>query len=603
MDTGIAGGPLHRNEPGPERERVLQASSRWVARSGKTTLALLAYYAAASVLMTWPLATRLRTAVPGMHGGDNWYYVWLIGWFQKALFELGRSPLFVPLHNYPHGWSLAYTEITLSNVALALPFSLLGGPVLAYNLACLLSFILSGLVVHAWVTSITRNFAAGLVSGTLFAFAPYRLAHLYGHFPLMGTQYLALHFAGLYFLLQERELKWKYAALAGIGLGLAALSSMYYLYMTVIVSVLFTSGYLLFAERRAVLRPAFWKNLLASGLIALPFLLAAVEPYLRLSLQGSANHREFEDVDLWSASLPDFILPSPVHFIWGDWINAHFDRLLWIEKNLYIGAAAFFLIFFAFFYKRRTGEASRMVPILGFGLVCSVVLAMGTTLHWFSEQLSVAVPAFMQPFFPGDRMPIYLPNYFLYKYLPFYDGMRALSRYGIYASLFAAVLAGIGLDRLQRAVDRRWLAMAIPVLALVVTGIDFNINPFPLTEVKVRPVDEWLAAQPGNGAFVQFPIDQSTRPDLIYATLAHDRPFIGMFYGAYLPLEFERLFKRLHNFPNRGTLDALRDRGVEFVLVDASAYPNWPEIHLKILSFDLVEVAVLGEQHVFRFAP
>jgi hypothetical protein len=27
--------------------------------------------------------------------GDNIYFVWLIKWFQKALFELHQSPLFV----------------------------------------------------------------------------------------------------------------------------------------------------------------------------------------------------------------------------------------------------------------------------------------------------------------------------------------------------------------------------------------------------------------------------------------------------------------------------------------------------------------------------
>jgi hypothetical protein len=603
MDTWTAGDSLRQGQPGVGQERDLRTWSVLVARPWSVALAVLAYYAGATVLMTWPVVTRLRTAIPGLHGEDNWYYVWLIGWFQKALFQLGRNPLFVPFHNYPYGWSLAYTEITLSNVALALPFSLLDGPVLAYNLVSLLSFILSGLVVHAWVASITGNRAAGLVGGTLFAFAPYRLAHLYGHFPLMGTQYLALHFAGLYFLLQEREPRWKTAALAGMGFGLAALSSMYYLYMTAILSGLFVLGYLLFTGRRTLVRPAFWKNLLASIGIALPFTLIAVAPYLQLGLQGNANHREFEYVDLWSASLPDFFLPSPAHFIWGDWINAHFDRLLWIEKNLYLGVVAFFLVLFVFFYRRASRGTGRMEVLLGFGLVCAVVLAMGTTLHWYSEQVLLKVPAFLQEFVQRDQIPVYLPNYFLFRYLPFYDGMRAWSRYGIYATLFAAVLAGIGLDRLQRLVPHRRLAMTIPVLALVIIGVDFKIMSYPLTEVKVRPVDEWLADQPGEGAYVQFPIDQSTRPDLIYASLDQEKPFLGMYYGAYLPPEFEKLYKRLHNFPTRWTVGVLRSREVEFILVDASAYPNWPELRRKILSFDLVEVAVVEEQHVFRFVP
>jgi hypothetical protein len=566
------------------------------------TLGLLAYYAGASVLMTWPLATHLRTAIPGMLG-DNWYYVWLIGWFQKAIFQLGINPLFVPFHNYPQGWNLAYTEITLSNVLLALPFSLLGGPVLAYNLVNLLSFVLSGLVVQAWVAKITKNRAAGLVSGTLFAFTPYRLAHLHGHLPLMGTQYLALHFAGLYFLLQERKVNWKYAAVAGVGFGMAALSSMYYLYMSLVISSLLIAGYLLLAARRDWSHPALWRNLLIAGAIALPFIVVALAPYLQLGLQGKANHREFSDVDSWSASFPDFVLPSPDHFLWGDWVDANFDRQLWIEKHHYLGIGATFLVLYAIIDKKGRRGNRRMEAVLGFGVACAIILAMGTTLHWYREQVIFQVPAFLRTIIRHEQTPLYLPNYYLFRYLPFYDGMRVLSRYGIYASLFLAVLAGIGFHRLQQAVTFRRLSSALPVVALVLAGIEFNITPYPLSEVKMRPVDEWLAAQPGEGAFVQFPIDQSTRPDLIYTTLHQEKPFLGMFYGAYLPPESEKMIARMRNFPNRRTVRDLREREVEFVLVDASAYPNWPEFRRRLLSFDLVEVAVLEDQHVYRFVP
>jgi hypothetical protein len=604
MDAGMAGGPFRQEEPGLELKVREWGKDVPTVRRWKLILAAAAFYAVASVLMTWPLVTRLGSAVPGLHGEDNWYYVWLIGWFQKAIFELGQNPLFVPLHNYPYGWSLAYSEVTLSNVALALPFSLFYGPVLAYNLVCLLSFILSGLSVQIWVTSITRNFAAGLVSGVLFAFAPYRLAHLYGHFPLMGTQYLALFFAGLYFLLPEKKLSWKYAALAGVGLGLAGLASMYYLYMTLIVAALFTAGYLLFAERSALIRASFVKNLLAVGGVALPFLVVAIAPYLQLSLLGGANHRAFEEVDQWSASPPDFLLPSPAHYLWGDWISDHFDRTQWIEKNLYPGVAGIVLVFFAILSKEKTGVTGWGIKVLGFALIGAVVLAMGTSLHWFREQVTLPNPAIFQAFFHKDRIPVFLPNFLLYKYLPFYDSMRVLARYGIYAILFASVLAGIGLHRLQQTAARHFrLVTAIPVLALILAGIDFNITPFPLTEVNIRPVDRWLADQPGEGAFVQFPIDQSTRPDVVYGTLLHNKPFIGMFYGAHLPADFERVFRRLHNFPNRPTLELLRSRRVAFIVVDSSAYPNWAETREKIASFDLMEVEVLGGQHVYRLPP
>jgi hypothetical protein len=573
----------------------IRATRLWQA-----VLAPLLFFTAATVLMTWPLASRLQTAVIGSRNGDNWYYVWLIGWFQKALFEKGQSPLVVPFLNYPVGWNLAYSEITLSNVIPALPVSLLGGPMLAYNTVCILSFVLSGLVVHLWVASLTKNYAAGLVSGALFAFAPYRLAHLYGHLPLLGTQYLALHYAGLYYLLQQRAVNWKYAAMAGTGLGLAALSSMYYLYMTLVISAIFAGGYFLFVDRRAIFRSVSWKNLSALALIALPFLLAAVWPYFQLSKQGNANHRALSEVDMWSASLPDFFLPAPVHFLWGDWVAERFDRSIWIEQTIYLGAATLFLAAIAWIRRRSAPENAWTVNLLTLGMVCAAILALGTTLHWFREQVTVAVPEVFLDFVDRARTPIYLPNYWLYRFLPFYDGMRAWSRYGVYANLFGAVLAGIGLGWLLKALRWRWLATVLPVSLLALIGIDFYIAPYPLSEVKARPVDLWLADQSAEGAMVQFPIERSLQPELLYPTLASERPFLGMFYGAYLPPAFEQTYKKFAGFPSQESIALARERGADYIIVEAARYPDWPATRRQILSFGLEEVAVIDGQHVFR---
>ena len=114
----------------------------------------LLFFSLLTILATWPLAAHLRTSVIGINAGDNWYYVWLIGWFQKALFQYHQNPLIVQFQNYPLGWNLAYSEITLVNVVAALPASLLSGPILGYNFTILLTFILSGLFMFWWVKSL-----------------------------------------------------------------------------------------------------------------------------------------------------------------------------------------------------------------------------------------------------------------------------------------------------------------------------------------------------------------------------------------------------------------------------------------------------------------
>lgn len=565
------------------------------------------YFSISTLLMTWPLPIHLATHVIGEKGGDNWYYVWLIGWFEKALFELKQNPLVVQSHNYPLGWNLAYSEVTPLTTLSALPVSLISNPVFAYNFVCLLSFILSGLTVYWWVTSLTQNSAAGLVSGTLFAFAPYRLAHLYGHLPLLGTQYLALHYVGLFFLLQQRSFNWKYAIIAGVGLGLASLSSMYYLYMSLIVSTIIIAGFIFIVKRQALTRDFFWKNLLASTLIALPFVILAVYPYLQLGMRGDPNHRLLSEVDKWSAGLPDFFLPAPTHVFWGKWILTHFDRSLWTETTVYIGIVGLFLSGYALIHYKQDSSVGWIEKLLVFGIASTMILAMGTSLHWFRQQVTITVPEVFQGWIPKSKVPLYLPNYLLFNILPFYDGMRVWMRFGIYVNLFTAVLAGIGFARMIQSIKAEHYRM-ISNLALLITivliGIDFYIAPFPLSEVIGRPVDIWLAAQPNGGAVAQFPIELSIQPELIYATLIHEKPFLGMYYGAYLPYNFsQRIYPILKKFPDKKSVKLIHEKGVEYILVDESNYVDWEGTKHVIELLGLNEIIELDGQHVFRFAP
>jgi hypothetical protein len=562
----------------------------------------LLFFCMLTILMTWPLAAHIRTSVIGINAGDNWYYVWLVGWFQKALFQFHQNPLIVQLHNYPTGWNLAYSEITLANVIPALPVVLLGGPILGYNFVVLLSFVLSGLFMFWWVKSLTGSIAAGLVAGTAFAYAPYRLTHANGHLPLMGTQYLVLHYAGLFALLKQRTFNWKYAALAGVGLGLASLSSMYYLYMTLIISGIFVLGYVFIVEQRAIFRPEWWRNLLAFGIASLPFVLVAVLPYFQLSIQTGAHHRPLNEVDMFSASPTDFFLPSPGQFIWGNWIQDHLHRTLWIEQTIYIGAVVLVLAGLAWIWRKRFPDKWKPTVLFTFVAAIAMVLAMGTTLHWLQERVVIHIPSFLRLGLIPEQVPIPLPNYLLYRYLPFYNSMRAWMRYGIYANLFLTVIAGIGFAQLERLINRRTISVLVLSAVLFFIGLDFYSGPLSLSLVKPRPVDLWLASQPGNDPYIQLPFYLNTSPPLVYGTLFTNKPFLGMFYGAYLPEAYENEVPTLAEFPDQTSVSLLRSRNVKYILVEASRYPNWIETDQEIQALGLKQLADIDGQYVYELA-
>lgn len=139
-------------------------------------LAVVLYFVGLTVLMTWPLVLHFSDALTGRIG-DNIYFVWMIGWFKKALFDLHANPFNIWFLNYPQGWNLAYTEITPIMLTMAMPFTFIGSLPFAYNMAMMLTFVLAGIGMFLWVRSLTNNNGAALVGGTIYAFLPYHFAH------------------------------------------------------------------------------------------------------------------------------------------------------------------------------------------------------------------------------------------------------------------------------------------------------------------------------------------------------------------------------------------------------------------------------------------
>jgi hypothetical protein len=276
---------------------------------------IVLYFAAMSVIITYPLITHLSTRMIGSIG-DNIYFVWLIGWFKKALFELHVNPFNIWFLNYPAGWSLAYTEISPAQLLLAMPFALIFNPLTGYNVSMLLTFILSGINMYLWMKHLTGRTSVAIIIGTAFAILPYHLAHfLIGHLNISGIQWFPLFFWGLFELMKgdSSQEKKKFILLTGIGFGLIGMTSMYSLYMAVLVAGALAVINLFFI-RKKVLTWNYWKPLLIAGLISIPFVAFSVWPYLTLNAQGGIPDRNLETVRLLAASASplDYLLPSKI---------------------------------------------------------------------------------------------------------------------------------------------------------------------------------------------------------------------------------------------------------------------------------------------------
>ena len=224
------------------------------------------WFIALTIVFTWPLGIHAAGYVVDQFG-DNMQFVWLIGWFQKAIFQLHRLPLDVPQLNYPQGWNLARTEITPIQILMGLPFSIVSGPVLGYNLVMMATFALSAVTAYAWVKRLTGDTWAAVIAGTLFGFLPFRVAHFRaGHLNVAGTMWFPLYFMGIAALLSDdRPPRWA-APMTGIALGLVSMTSQYTFYMTVVVTLFVAGGYMLIWDRSRLRQLAFWRRVGASVL-------------------------------------------------------------------------------------------------------------------------------------------------------------------------------------------------------------------------------------------------------------------------------------------------------------------------------------------------
>jgi len=552
------------------------------------------YFFLMTIIFTWPLSKQIMTHNAGGYG-DNLYFIWQIEWIKRAVFELNIMPLTSNLLNFPYGYNLLTTEIAPLQISFALPFALIGEPILGYNLSMMITFFLAGLTMFLWVYAMTKSWQASLISGTAFAFLPYHITHfLIGHLNLAGIQWFPLYFWGFSAILTNEHFSWKHVLLLSAGISAIALTSQYYIYMTLIVSMIILIVYFYFFGRKKFLSKVIWKQFILAGVISAPFIIVGVGPYLYFhSARGSM--RNMEDTLMFSASITDFLLPFTKQVLLGKWVWGNFPRDLWNEATLYLGLPVTILSIVGWLHRDEIGK-KKIFQIFLIGGITAGVLAFGTNLTWMEEPVWIHLPEWISTIVNKERSMIYLPGYLLYKSVPFYSIMRVWMRYGIFVMVFNCAAAGIGAQWLLTRVKYRWKTLlGLIILSLVL--LDFFNTPFSTTEIKPREVDLWLAEQP-YGGLVQLPFEQSLFEESIYYTLCHHKPLMGA-VRAFPSDRFLNLVSVLNNFPDQKSVEALRTEQITYIVVDESEIPITDAAIIAAVNLGLKYEGSFTDQSVF----
>ncbi len=500
-------------------DRVHRGLVDKMPRRGWSVLVVALAYALITVAMTYPVAFRLSSAVAGLEGEDALQYVWSLWWTKKALLDLHTSPADLTYLYHPTGAYHPMVAVTPYAEFLALPLVSLWGPVIAYNIEFLISFVLTGLTTYLFCYYLTGDKRASFVGGLIFAFFPNRTFHALGHLPQITTYWLPLYALFLFRLL--RNPKRKNAFSCGILLALSLLVHIMHIAYFIIPFTLLFFLYYWVVDRR-LMSPRFLKGflmaLLLAGLLTAPLFI----PFVVAKFTGRLGYLRVGKTVKYSADLLAFFTPSAGHPVFDKIGAARRLRQQVLpfapgpqddETLVYVGFVALALGLWGSIKERKRGG---LWIILG---LTAALLSLGPFLKVGGKVMLLEIG--------GWRGGIPLP-YGLVERLPFYEWGRTPARLTETTMFCLAILASYGLRALlaslkgQRAKTVLTLGLAIPLLFEYVV-----VFPFPTGDASVPPFYRGLGREE-DYAILNIPLYQHyvSNVNMYYQTV-HEHKIVG----------------------------------------------------------------------------
>nr|WP_255603199.1 hypothetical protein [Oscillochloris sp. ZM17-4] len=476
----------------------------------------LLIYLTLAVLLTWPTALRLTTAVPG-NAYDSWQNMWNFWWLRKALLA-GDNPYFTPMLYYPQGASLLLQTLNPLNFLVSLPVHALLGLVAAYNFVVIFSLTMGGLCTYALARDVGALRPAALVGGVVFATSGYLLAQVMGgHTHMMAAWPLPLAVLALR-RAQARVTPWR-VTLAGLSIVLSLLSDWQYLLFALIWAGWYALAQI-FRRRdvRAAL-PAIAAVALALVLIS-PLIIATARASAGVPTAASEGGPDFRREQ--SVDVADLAIPSQLHPLWGlaaERLQSYKATTHIQNKTAYLGLVTVLLAALAL--RRRKGRFWLISAIV------FIILAMGPTLQ-------VA----------GWQSGLPLPGGLLFE-LPLIRIFRYPVRFMALAMLSLAVLSALGTQRLLAMIRHRrsggaWaFARRRPrLVAALLVGlivIDNLTIPFPMAAVYIPQIYAEMAADHEQYAVLEAPFYYFSSSVYMLYQVVHDKPLVGGYTSRRLP--------------------------------------------------------------------
>jgi hypothetical protein len=484
-------------------------------KSALTIVSLLAFYGISYVILTYPLIVRFASCFIG-DKSDACIFVWNVYNFTDSVHR-GVNPFFTDRIFYPFGTSLIFHVYAPLYGIVGL---LVGNYMLALNATSFASFVFSGLGAYLLCNHYVRHSLLSALAGFVFAYCPYKLIHLYGHYDLILTA--AIPFFVLFFVRsftpnESRrlpKLTHRRSLIAAVGfLSLALVSCYYYAFFLMVFAALYfvywgARVYDIRLSRKQAIRYSL-VLIVASTLIVNFFKLIHLDRYgvATNGLAGSSDVFAF----LVPSAFSRFLGSDVVHYI-----KFHIFRVNAVETTVYIGYTV--LVFaVAYFATRQHRTESPEIKMLSFMVACFLVLAM--PMVRILNQTLFALPSA------------------LLHYIPFINNFRAPYRYSIMIMLFLPILSGLFIKkRVLDRVPKCLRAVVVPGLVLLLF-VEYAQKDYPMVcGYDVPRVYRELASME-DGVLLEIPfglrdgfhhIGDERTVEMYYQTVHHKKILAGL---------------------------------------------------------------------------
>lgn len=469
-----------------------------------------ALYAGLTVLFTHPLVFHLTTHHVGESGGDARVYLWNLWWVKTALLKLHTSPLQTDYIFFPTGIGLALHTLALGQGLLFIPLSGLFGDVAGANLIVLSTFLASSLGAYALARHLGAGREGAFLAGIIFAFCPYRLARLAGHYDLLGTEWIPLYGLAFSKALEGGPGRRRWIVAAGLVAGACGYVDLTYLVFLAITSILVLAFRRAWGERQTMLRATAVAALAVA--LLLPLLLSAWQD------TRAWRYPPYPGSDRYVADLLGYLTPGPRQAILGGSLGRAFDPNV-TETTVFAGWTTLAFAAAALF---RRAARSTLAPWIALGAL-ALLLSFGDTLHWAGRDTGMPMP------------------FSLLRRLPPLEHLRAPSRFAILVMLTLALLASMAWTRWMEAVGTTRARLALTVLAGAAIAGEAVALPVPLFAAGAPAVFSAIGREVGDFTVLEVPgIDQVPGQVMYRQTIHGKRILIGT--AARVPVEKSSYF-------------------------------------------------------------